>query len=220
METLLFWALGWAIAVAAPISPSQAPAAAVETKKAGGEDVTLRGVDKTKAYTLEFAADGSPVLTLTKVSTLGPAPPAPPLPPAPPVPTDLTIRAKAILAEASKVGDPANAKNLAEVYRQVARLGRDGTVNDAATLQAMTKYATDTLLGPVKAPAWQKTRDVLAVQWSQVPAGSRVTDYCTLLEEAASGLDAVDTNKGISPEMKKWIMEVLIPLLFKLFLGG
>lgn len=153
-----------------------------------------------------------PLTLLVPNPTPGPTPTPTPIPP-----SDLTARAKAIHAEAVKVGDPTTAKTLAEVYRTVAKLGEDGTIKDQATLQSAAKFATDTTLGPVKAPAWQKTRDVLAIQWSQVPAGSPVAAYSTLLKEAGSGLDAVDVLKSISPETLKWILEFLLPLILKLF---
>lgn len=182
------------------------------------DDLTLRGLERGKAYTVEVAADGSVTVTPTVVKPVGPSPnPTPGPTPIPPVPSPLTPRAQAIQAEAVKVGDPTTAKDLAEVYRTVAKLGEDGTVKDAATLQKAATFAADTYLGPIKAPAWQKTRDVLAIQWSQVPVGSPVAAYSTLLREVGSGLDAVDLKKSISPETLKWILEFLLPLLLKLF---
>lgn len=159
------------------------------------------------------------VVTVRPLTLLvpGPSPSPTPTPVPVPVPSPLTPRAQAIQAEAVKVGDSTAAKDLAEVYRTVAKLGEDGTVKDAATLQKAATFAADTYLGPIKAPAWQKTRDVLAIQWSQVPAGSPVAAYSTLLREVGSGLDAVDTKKSISPETLKWILEFLLPLLLKLF---
>lgn len=187
---------------------------------AAASPLLAQGITAVDVTTL---ADGDYVLTkkagVVTVRPLTLVTPGVPTPtPTPPAPTVLTDRAKAIQAEAIKVGDPATAKELAEVYRQVAKLAKDGgPVKDAATLQGMVKFATDTLLGPVKAPAWQKTRDVLSIQWARIPPGSPVGDFSTLLEEAASGLDAVDLKKSISPEMLKWIMEVLLPLLLKIF---
>lgn len=179
------------------------------------EDITLRGLERGRAYTLEVAADGSVKVTPARIVTVGTPPnPLPTPDPAPPPTSVLTTRGKAIQAEAIKVGDPETAKGLAELYRQLATLGRNnGPLKDPANLKTAVTFGTDTLLGPLKAPAWQKTRDVLAIQWSQVQGG----DYCTLLDEAASGLDAVDRNQAISPEMWKFIIEVLLPLILKLF---
>lgn len=222
LPSLFAFLLGIAFQVQAPLVPAQSvkPSEAKQVVK----ETAPKGDHEGKALVLPALPHGVYILRIpengtatveqvAEVQVVGPTPPTPP----PPTPTDLTERAVAIGREAIKVGDPATAKNLAEVFRQVAKLGRDGTVKDPATLQAMTKYATDTLLGPVKAPSWQKTRDVLAIQWSQIPAGSSINEYCKLLEEASTGLDAVDPKKSISPETLKWILEVLLPLLLKIF---
>lgn len=194
------------------------------------EDVTLRGIDKTKAYTLEFAADGTPTLTPTKISVAGPTPPGPG--PTPPGPTPaLNDFGKAIKAAADKATGDADrlntAQGLAMLYRSIStEAHKAGTTATLETVSNTTLLITDTALtkqGAEAVKAWADMRAALrAALVDSVQKGQAVSQMGDLLDQAALGLEASAPKTAPSaPSPEFWaflmkLLEMLLPLLLPL----
>lgn len=176
-----------------------------------GFDIVLADLPPGEHYLkITVNADGSATSRPLSVANVTPGPG--PNPPPTPTPSELTARAKEIKALAEKVtGDPnrdTTAKGLAELYRQLAKTVRTGQVSDRNALFQMVKMGSDLYLNG-NPGNWQSVRDKLSIQWSQLPLTASVGDCATLLEEAASGLDASAPNKQISPELLALIMQII-----------
>ena len=177
---------------------------------------------KPGTFLLTVGADGSVTVSPLRVIRPGPGPNPPP----PPNPDTLTERGKLVKAAAEKVTGDADrsttAMGLAALYREVAKLVRTpGAVKDQASLTNGLKVGTDTLLSSRGVlTQWQPVRDVFATEWTKLQARSApLGDYATLLDEAATGLDASvppAQRHALPPEFWKFLLEVLLPILLKL----
>jgi hypothetical protein len=177
-------------------------------------------LDDSKAGTYLVTIDAQGVVTAVPLKIVRVNKPTPTPTPQPPGPVVLTDRAKAIKAATESLGAIPNrdetAKKLAMLYREIAKTARD-KIKDQATLASLVSQSTTMLLGDDLAK-WKPVRDKLREQWDPlVQEGRSVGDYATLLEEAASGLEAssVSLKAGISPETLEMILDI-IKLVLKL----
>lgn len=182
-------------------------------------------------YVLSVDAAGAVTLSpLDKVIRLVNPTPTPPNPPTPPAPlTDRAVQIRDAALKATGDADRATtAHGLAELYRQVAALVRQGKATDLPSLTTAIHTVTDTYMtsrGPAAVTAWQPMRDVFSNQWTLLTAKSNppptLPDFASLIEEAAAGLDAsapAASGVGITipPQLMDFIIKVLLPLLIQL----
>jgi hypothetical protein len=187
----------------------------VKAVSVGGTMLLQLGDIGDGTYLLRKTANGFTLEPVTVIQ-LGPTPgPAPD-------PTVLTDRAKAIKAAVEGLGALPKrndtAQSLATLYRECAKSARSGKVKDRAMLEQLVGQSTTMMLASdPNAAKWQPVRDLLSDQWDDLTREGRgLGDYATLLDEAASGLDASTGAKaGISPDTLALIMQ-LIELVLKL----
>jgi DNA-binding transcriptional ArsR family regulator len=166
-------------------------------------------VSRSGYYLLTQDNAGVPSLTkITQVIVLGDSPN--PFP----VPGDLTERGKAIKAASEKVvGDPKRAETahlLAELYRQIVPLiGQQAKGYDQIMLSIST--ATNIALkDDATRAAWKPVRELVTEETKNLSrAGAPDGDYAKYFLECADGYDASSPLKQISPDVLKFILQII-----------
>jgi hypothetical protein len=219
------------LVLAAAVTSGMAMFGATRGDAADQTTIALVFPDAPASYIVTLDGKGNAITApLGKVVWVAPSPPTPPPnppnPPQPPTPPPgpLTPRATSFRDAAAKAtADPdraGTAQALAMMYREVVKLVEAKTITDSATLAKATSTGITAVLTRKKAPltAWVAFDAEYESDWAFVQIGEAKRtqkfpdDYVSLLNDAASGLDAsVPQSKGsIDP---KWIEELVMQII-------
>lgn len=190
-----------------------APAAAVEKPAAeppkveiivrvaaAGEDLTIRGIDRAKAYTLEFLADGTPVLTPTRIVSPGGPGPNPTPAPGPLTPLENAVQAHTVKALAAG-GTKTTGAGLSEVYSRVAASVGAGTIPPDQSLAAVRAATNAVMLEVDDDAAWTPWRTAVGEELTRLQQEGSLTtkaQHVSAFKQIAGGLNAAT---GYSPLM-------------------
>lgn len=198
------------------------------SSKRGDHAVDLLIVTKAGCWEVTMSPAGVPTMTPSEhtykqVVVLGDGPSPTPLPvPTPdPTPAPLTERGKLAKAEADKItADPKRAQSaqaLSAIYKAVSNQVKSDPSITLPALIAALKFGQDTVLAqssPQATQAWVPFRNELGTQMGVLSARSaKITEYASLLDEFAAGLDASAPSKSVDPAFWQFLMQLITLIL-------
>jgi len=168
------------------------------------DDVTLRGLERGKAYTVEVSAAGVVTLTPTKLVTVGGTPNPSPIPnPSPTLtPFEKEIQAQTKTVLVSEGGSETTGAALSEVYSRVSSGVADGSIDHKQALAAV-KAATNLVLAemPDKASwtGWRTAVGEALTKLQQEGALETKAQISSALKQVSNGLNAAT---GYTPQLQ------------------
>lgn len=170
------------------------------------EDLTIRGLERGKAYTIEVAADGNVTITTARIVTVGQVPNPPPGPMDPPgnltpFQSEISRLTKAAMA---KGGTATTGAGVSSVYSLAADALNAGTLDVAVASDAVRRGTEAVMKAQKEQAAWDEFATALDNTITTLRAKGDLktkAQFIATFRDVAKGMDAATGFKGNSKEV-------------------